>query len=215
MTQFSAGWRISDHRPPRCCRSRPPLGRGSASTNCRPRWATPCQRFCDIALAVKAGLLVDDDSELRFRHDLVREAIETSVTPSALAALHLHIARTIAATGTPAVRVATHYALGTQPGDRSTVSSLRAAAREIVTKAPSAAADLLDRALALTDVSDIERDLLIAELVDAAAFWSGQVERAAELGNKALARPLAAPVAAGSPRQSHASRSSSGAPTRR
>ena len=45
-----------------------------------------------ISTVVSAGLLEEDGHELRFRHDLVREAIESTIGRPALAALHLDIA---------------------------------------------------------------------------------------------------------------------------
>lgn len=94
------------------------------------------------------------------------------------------------------MRVAAHYALGAQPGDRTAVEWLRTAAAQIVSRAPTSAAELLERALDLTPVGDPDRDAVIAELVDA-AFWGGEIERAAELARMALSRPLPAPIAAG------------------
>ena len=102
-----------------------------------------------ISTVVSAGLLEEDGHELRFRHDLVREAIESTIGRPALAALHLDIARTLAASGATAVRVAAHYALGAQPGDRTAVEWLRTAAAQIVSRAPTSAAELLERALEL------------------------------------------------------------------
>ena len=149
-----------------------------------------------VRAAVAAGLLRDDGRDLVFRHDLVREAVEMSLTPSTLAALHLEIGRTLAASGAPAVRVAIHFGLGAQPGDDAAVTSLRSAAAEIVSRSPTSAADLLERALELIAVTDPRRDSVIAELVDA-SFWGGQLERAAELAAAALRRPVAAAVATG------------------
>ena len=149
-----------------------------------------------ISTVVSAGLLEEDGHALRFRHDLVREAIESTIGRPALAALHLDIARTLAASGATAVRVAAHYALGAEPGDRTAVEWLRTAAAQIVSRAPTSAAELLERALELTPVGDPDRDAVIAELVDA-AFWGGEIERAAALAKTALSRPLPPATAAG------------------
>ncbi len=142
-----------------------------------------------VATAVNAGLLEEDGRRLRFRHDLVREAIESTIGGASLAALHLDIARHLAAADAPATRVAKHYALGADFGDRTAVGWLRTAASQVVSRAPTSAAELLQRALALTPVGDPERDAVVAELVDA-AFWSGEVDQAASLAGAALSRPL-------------------------
>ena len=148
-----------------------------------------------VETIVAAGLLTDDAGGLGFRHDLVREVVASTIGPTVLAALHLDIARTLAAAGAPSVRVATHYALGAEPGDAAAVEWLRAAAADIVTTAPASAAELLERALVVCPAGDPNHDAVLAELVDA-AFWGGDVERAADLAAKALARPLAPDVAA-------------------
>ena len=155
---------------------------------------SPGELLGAVTSATEAGILADD-GQLRFRHDLVREVVESTIGPAALAALHLDAARAMTAAGASPVRIATHYALGAQPGDTEAARWLRAAAEEIVSTTPTAAADLLERALALTPLTDPERDALIAELVDA-TFWGGDVERAADLASAALARPLAPSVGA-------------------
>jgi DNA-binding NarL/FixJ family response regulator len=148
-----------------------------------------------IDTAIAAGLLADVGDRLGFRHDVVREVVVGTVSPSARAALHLDIARTLATTGAPKVRVAAHYALGAEPGDRTAVEWLRSAARDIVASAPTSAAELLEKALAVCPLADPEHDQILAELADA-AFWGGDVERTSELARTALARPLAPAVAA-------------------
>ena len=65
-----------------------------------------------------------------------------------------------------------------------------------MSRAPTSAAELLERALELTPVGDPDRDAVIAELVDA-AFWGGEIERAAALAKTALSRPLPPATAAG------------------
>ena len=139
--------------------------------------------------ATSAGLLQEQGRHLSFRHDLVREAIESTIGSGSLAALHLDIARCLATSDATAVRVATHYALGAEVGDHVAVEWLRKAAAQIVGRAPSSAAELFERALALTRLGDPQRDTIIAEVVDA-AFWGGQIEHAADLARTALSRPL-------------------------
>jgi DNA-binding CsgD family transcriptional regulator len=142
-----------------------------------------------IDTAMYAGIFVERDDQLGFRHDLVRDALESTIPASALAALHLDIARTLAAVGAPAIRVATHYSLGARPGDRTAVRWLRSAAADVSAQSPASASKLLDRAMQLLPVTDPERDLVTGELVDA-LFWSGEVTEAAQLAERALARPV-------------------------
>lgn len=148
-----------------------------------------------VSTVVSARLLEEAGHELRLRHDLVREAVESTIGQPALDALHLDIARMLAASGAPAIRVAAHYPLGAPPGDGAAVEWLRTAATEIVRRAPTAAAELLERALTLSPVGEPERDAVIVQLVDA-AFWGGEVERAASLARTLLSRPLPVEMAA-------------------
>ncbi len=142
-----------------------------------------------IAATVRAGLLVDDGRELRFRHELLASAVRATMSESVVAALHLDIARALAAMGAPAPRVAGHYLRGATPGDVSAASWLRQAAAEIVRQAPATALELLERARDLLPPTSPARDEVLVELVDA-AFWSGQVDRAVALATEALRRPL-------------------------
>ncbi len=143
-----------------------------------------------LDIALDSGVLTDEGTEYRFQHELVREAMLSTISPSTLSALHLDIARVLAALGAPSPRVAAHYVLGAQPGDHHAIDFLCAAADEIVTRSPGSAVTLLDRALELLPLTDGRRDEIVARAVDA-AFWSGDVQRAADLAEQVLARPIA------------------------
>jgi DNA-binding CsgD family transcriptional regulator len=70
--------------------------------------------------------------------------------------------------------VAAHLARGAGQGDAEAIAWLTTAAREAAPKSPSIAADLLERAIGLTDPADPARDGLVAERAGA-LMWAGRL----------------------------------------
>ena len=148
-----------------------------------------------LARATEAGLLVADGDALRFRHELVHEAIESTIAPALRAPLQLDIARRLNAAGAAPDRLVAHYLLGAGPGDLDAVATLRTVARSIAGQAPQSAALLLQHAHTLLPSTDPSGDEVTAELVDA-LMWGDQLEQAEALANDALSRPLSPELAA-------------------
>lgn len=138
--------------------------------------------------AFTAGVLTDDGSRVRFRHDLVREAIYTDLPPSVRVDLHREAGRRLAASGVPAVRVAEHVARGAARGDSDAIGWLTAAAREAAATSPAIAAELLDQAVELTYASDADRDALVAERAGI-LMWAGRIAEAEAACRELLDRP--------------------------
>ncbi|MGE0728585.1 MAG: AAA family ATPase [Acidimicrobiia bacterium] len=138
---------------------------------------------------VELRFLVDTDVRLQFRHDLVRGAVHRALSPSLQAALHRSIADALLGLGAPLSRVAEHLALGAVPGAADAVQLLRRAAAEIAHRDPVACARLLRRAIELCPPHEVERDLLLGELVEALS-WSGETNEAVAVGSALLARPI-------------------------
>ncbi len=113
--------------------------------------------------AITSRVLADDGSRLRFRHDLIRDAIYDSLPGSVRLALHREIGQRLGAAGAPAQQVAAHLARGASPGDTAAIGWMRNAAREVSSRSPDIAADLLERALSLMDPLDRSRDDTLAE----------------------------------------------------
>ncbi|WP_308190781.1 AAA family ATPase [Streptomyces sp. HPF1205] len=135
--------------------------------------------------AIDADLLVERDGRLRFRHDLIREAVDDGLPVSVRRALRRHAADVLLARGAPVVETATLLADSADAGDRSAVDLLRAAAAELAATAPSSAAELSGRALELTADSAPERSAIVAETI--LLLWqAGQAARARALGDSAL-----------------------------
>ena len=127
-----------------------------------------------LAEAIAAGVLADDGTRLRFRHDLIRDAIYEDLPGSVRLALHREAGQRLADAGAPAAQVAEHLARGAIPGDAGAIEWLTRAAREAATRSPDVAADLLGRAIMLMDPTDPARDRLLAEQAGS-LMWAGRV----------------------------------------
>jgi tetratricopeptide (TPR) repeat protein len=150
-----------------------------------------------LAEAIRARVLEDDGDGLRFRHDLLREALYEDLPAGVRVALHREAGRRLAAGGAPALRVAEHLVRGAAAGDGEAVAWLARAAREAAPRSPATAADLLERALALADPADPDRDRLLAERADA-LMWSGRLPDAEAACRSLLERgPGPSPAATG------------------
>ena len=115
--------------------------------------------------AVRADLLVEDDEQLRFRHDLLREATRQSLPQSMRRAMERQSASIMLRMGAAPAEVATQLARSAEPGDTEAISALRQAAQSVGHSDASAAADLSNRALELLPANDADHGLLVAETV--------------------------------------------------
>ena len=134
---------------------------------------------------IAAGFVTASGGTFAFRHDVVREALYLELPVAVRKALHLHIGRTLAATGAPAAEVANHLALGAEFGDREAVGWLRRAARELRSRAPTMAVQLLERATSLVAEQDPEWASLAREEVRLLGV-AGRVREAEALAQKVL-----------------------------
>ena len=144
----------------RCC----PTG---SRPVCWPRcWtASRSSLMSAVEEAVRADLLVEDGEQLRFRHDLLREATRQSLPQSLRRAMERQSASIMLSMGAAPAEVATQLARSAEPGDREAISALRAAAQSVGHSDASAAADLSKRALELLPADDADHGSLVAETV--------------------------------------------------
>ena len=126
----------------------------------------PASLMSAVEEAVRADLLVEDDEQLRFRHDLLREATRQSLPQSLRRAMERQSASIMLRMGAAPAEVATQLARSAEPGDREAIDALRQAAQSVGHTDASAAADLSKRALELLAADDPERGLLVAETVE-------------------------------------------------
>ncbi|HEX8132403.1 MAG TPA: hypothetical protein VF880_03085, partial [Actinomycetes bacterium] len=137
--------------------------------------------------SLTAGVLGEETTRLRFRHDLLREALYHDLPGAMRAGLHLDAARALAGAGAPPGQVTEHLLRGAVPGDAEAVAWLREAAHKVASHAPAVAVDLLRRALELADAADPSRDPMLAEQA-VSLMWSGAVVEAEQLCRQVLAR---------------------------
>ena len=125
----------------------------------------PASLMSAVEEAVRADLLVEDDEQLRFRHDLLREATRQSLPQSLRRAMERQSASIMLGMGAAPAEVATQLARSAEPGDREATSALRQAAQSVGHSDASAAADLSQRALELLAADDADHGQLVAETV--------------------------------------------------
>jgi DNA-binding CsgD family transcriptional regulator len=126
----------------------------------------PASLMAAVEEAVRADLLVDDGEQLRFRHDLLREATRQSLTQSLRRAMERQSASMMLSMGAAPAEVAIQLARSAEPGDREAIGALRQAAQSVGHSDASAAADLSKRALELLSSQDPEHGSLVAETVE-------------------------------------------------
>ena len=131
-----------------------------------------------VAAAVRAGIL-DDHTDLRFRHPLLGSAAAAASTTHERAEAHARAAALLRARGAAPERIATQLLHSPPAGDPRTVADLREAARRAGERgAPATSATLLERALAEPPSGEVRAEILLA--LGAAELDTGATTGAAE-----------------------------------
>jgi DNA-binding CsgD family transcriptional regulator len=125
----------------------------------------PSSLMSAVGEAVRAGLLVEDGDQLRFRHDLLRESTRQSLPQSLRRAMERQSVSIMLSMGVAPSEVATQLVRSAEPGDREAIDVLRQAARSVSRSDANAAADLSRHALELMPGEDPEHGRLVAETV--------------------------------------------------
>jgi DNA-binding CsgD family transcriptional regulator len=129
--------------------------------------------------ALAARQLFHPGAPLAFVHPLIMAAVKASMSPLDRAAAHRRAAMILTAAGSPDEQVAAHLLAAPAESDPRAVESLRAAARNALTRgAAESAVRILRRALAEKPAAEVYPHVL-AELAEAesAAGLPGAVER--------------------------------------
>ena len=140
-----------------------------------------------LARAVATHVIEDDGAHLRFRHDLIRDAIYEDLPLSVRQALHREAGQRLAHGHAPARQVAEHLARGAGTGDAQAITWLTRAAREAAATSPDVAAELMGRAIGLMDPADPGRDSVLVEQASS-LMWAGRVAAARQLCSTLLER---------------------------
>src|SRR5258705_1905546 len=106
---------------------------------------SPVSLLSALEGAVRADLLIEDGEQLRFRHDLLREATRHSLPQSLRRAMERQSASVMLGMGAAPAEVATQLARSAEPGDMEAVDALRQAAQSVANSDPSVASDLSKR----------------------------------------------------------------------
>jgi DNA-binding CsgD family transcriptional regulator len=125
----------------------------------------PASLMAAVQEAMRADLLVEDDDQLRFRHDLLRQATRQSLPGSLRRAMERQAATIMLELGAAPAEVATQLARTAEVGDQAAIAALRQAAQSVGHSDASAAADLSSRALEILPPEDTERGALVAETI--------------------------------------------------
>ncbi|WP_297825793.1 AAA family ATPase, partial [Mycobacterium sp.] len=118
-----------------------------------------------IEEAIHADLLIEDGEQMRFRHDLLREATRQSLPQSLRRAMERQSASVMLDMGAAPEEVATQLARSAEVGDQAAIAALREAAHSVANGDPGAASDLSKRALELQPPQDPGRGPLVAETI--------------------------------------------------
>jgi DNA-binding NarL/FixJ family response regulator len=143
--------------------------------------------------ALAAGLLVEDGDRVAFRHDLIREAVETALPRTVRESLRRRAVDVMMRHGAEPSDVAELVMDVAQPGDAAAIAILRRAAAETGRVCPSVASLLSRRALDLAPPGDPGRGPLTAETL-AYLIYAGKAGEAVKLMTAAggdLADPAA------------------------
>jgi DNA-binding CsgD family transcriptional regulator/tetratricopeptide (TPR) repeat protein len=140
-----------------------------------------------VEAILASGVLDEHGVLLRFRHDLIREAVYADMPSSLRLGLHREAAIRLADVGAPSSRVADQFARGATSGDPEAIDWLTRAAREAASTSPETAAELLQSAVGLMEPTDPRRDLLEVERADS-LMLGGQVIDAVATCQSLLAR---------------------------
>jgi ATP/maltotriose-dependent transcriptional regulator MalT len=125
----------------------------------------PASLMSAVDEAMRADLLVEDAEQLRFRHDLLRQATRQSLPGSLRRAMERQAATIMLELGAAPAEVATQLARTAEVGDQAAIAALRQAAQSVGHSDASAAADLSSRALEILPPEDTERGALVAETI--------------------------------------------------
>ena len=124
--------------------------------------ASALELFQVLADAITGRVLEDDGDRLRFRHDLIRDALYQDLPATSAAGCTVRPGSGWPG-GSAVFAGGRAPGRGAGPGDTEAISWLTRAAREAAARSPDVAADLIGRAAALMPAADPGRDELLAE----------------------------------------------------
>jgi DNA-binding CsgD family transcriptional regulator len=156
----------------------------------------PAARLTEpLVAAIDAGLLVDEGNVVRFRHDLLRQAVYEDLPPSGRRALHRAIADHLLASGRGYAAAAPHVLATAGPGDAAAADVLRKAAHEVLETMSTTSVTFIRQAFELIDAKDPNCGEIGVEAV-AILVADRQFAEAARFADTLLAGTLSADLRA-------------------
>lgn len=156
----------------------------------------PAARLTEALVeAINAGLLTDDGGVVRFRHELLRQAVYEDLPPSGRRALHRAVAEHLLACGRGCAAAAPHVLATAEPGDSAAVDVLRKAAHEVLDTMPTTSVTFVRQAFELAGANDLARGEIGADAVSI-LLADRQFDEATRFADALLATPLPAELAA-------------------
>ncbi|SDT81112.1 helix-turn-helix transcriptional regulator [Actinoplanes derwentensis] len=149
----------------------------------------PGDLFGPIDEAVASGLLVEDHTGLVFRHALVHQALQSTLSIAQSQHLHGRAAVLAREQNRPAAEIAGHLLRSGRTGAGAAIGMLRGTAAGVAATAPATAADLMLQALRAIGKQDPQRPAVIAGTVGLLAS-AGRLVKANQLGQEALRADL-------------------------
>ena len=165
------------------------LGRDAAIADIAHMQRCPTGELADsVREAISAGLVDGHRGHVRFRHDLIRDAIYEGLPVAIRGALHRDAASALAARDLPPVELAFHLVQGALPGDRAAIGWLRQAASAAASCDLSEALHLLEAARRLCvdgsrEAVEVDQRLIVF------LAWVGRSEQAIHLAGELLDDP--------------------------
>ena len=109
----------------------------------------PSALLSPVKEVLQAGLFLESDEKLAFRHDLILEAVRASLPLSVSRSLDRQAATVLIANGALPLEVSTRLAASAELGDEVAIITLSQAAEAIDMTDPGAGADLVSEPLIL------------------------------------------------------------------
>lgn len=119
--------------------------------------------FTSLTAALEAGVLEGDGERLRFRHDLLHEALYDDIPEAVRTALHREAALRLAQAGAPALQIAEHWIRAAAGPNPDALEYLTRAARQVAASSPGSAVGLFGHAIGLLGPHELEHDRLLIE----------------------------------------------------
>lgn len=150
---------------------------------------TPSALLAPVKEVIQAGLFLESDERLAFRHDLILEAVRASLPLSVSRSLDRQAATVLIDNGALPLEVSTRLAASAEFGDEIAIVTLSKAAEALDITDPGAGADLSQRAFDLAPRNHPLRQSLVAQTA-IRLHAAGRIEAAKMFTDTALRQAL-------------------------